>query len=244
MDNLWEPIQPPGSLAARIAERIEELITAEQLRPGDRLPPERELATMLGVSRPSLREAIRSLSARGRLTVRHGQGVFVEEPATTKRLTSSLTTYEHDLDELFAMREVLEVPAAGWAAKNCTDVGIEWLQDAYGQLIDATREPVDWDEVQRLDAAFHEAVVRVAGNRFLMRTLGVLNEIMVTGMETTLRLPGRLEKSAEEHTRILEAIKAGDSRAARSAARAHIRGAHAAARRHMDTPAAAEAGDG
>ncbi|KID29566.1 GntR family transcriptional repressor for pyruvate dehydrogenase complex [Prauserella rugosa] len=234
MVNLWEPIRPPGSLAARIADRIEELITAEQLRPGDRLPPERELATMLGVSRPSLREAIRSLAARGRLAVRHGQGVFVEEPATTKRLTSSLTSYEHDVDELFAMREVLEVPAAGWAAKNRTETGIEWLQDAYDRLVDATRGTVDWDELQRLDAAFHEAVVRVAGNRFLLRTLGVLNEIMVAGMETTLRMPGRLEKSAAEHARILEAIKDGDSRGAQAAARAHIRGAHAAARKFVE----------
>lgn len=238
--NLWEPIRPPGSLAARIAERVEELITLEQLKPGDRLPPERELATMLGVSRPSLREAIRSLAARGRLAVRHGQGVFVEEPATTKRLTSSLDSDEHDLDELYAMREVLEVPAAGWAAKNTGEAGLERLQDAYELLIDATKRDADWDELQRLDAGFHEAVVRVAGNRFLLRTLGVLNEIMAAGMETTLRHPGRLEQSAKEHARILEAIKDGDSRAARAAARAHIRGAHAAALRYLEQHATGE----
>ncbi|TCP44724.1 GntR family transcriptional regulator [Tamaricihabitans halophyticus] len=234
---LWEPIRPPGSLAARIAERVEELMTAEQLKPGDRLPPERELAAMLGVSRPSLREAIRSLAARGRLSVRHGQGVFVEAPLTAKRLASSLRSDEHDLDELYAMREVLEVPAAGWAAKNRTEAGMELLDEAYRELTDAANGQAEWDELQRLDAGFHEAVVRVAGNRFLLRTLGVLNEIMAAGMETTLRHPGRLRQSAKEHARILEAIKDGDSRGARAAARAHIRGAHTAALRYVEQQA-------
>ncbi|MQA07559.1 MAG: FCD domain-containing protein [Pseudonocardiaceae bacterium] len=209
-------------------------MTEEQLKAGDRLPPERELATLLGVSRPSLREAIRSLAAKGRLSVRHGQGVFVEAPLTTKRLTSSLNSDEHDLDELYAMREVLEVPAAGWAAKNHTESGLERLQEAYELLVDAAGRQADWDELQRLDAGFHEAVVRVAGNRFLLRTLGVLNEIMAAGMETTLRHPGRLQQSAKEHTKILEMIKAGDSRGARAAARAHIRGAHAAALKYVE----------
>ena len=232
--NLWEPIRPPGSLAARIAARVEDMLTQEQLKPGDQLPPERELATMLGVSRPSLREAIRSLAALGRLVVRHGQGVFVEEPALTKRLTSSMVSDEHSVDELYAMREVLEVPAAGWAAKNSGDAGVERLQEAYDLLAEAAARNADWDELQRLDASFHEAVVRVAGNRFLLRTLGVLNEIMAAGMETTLRHPGRLEQSAREHGAILDAIRAGDSRAARAAARTHIRSAHAAALRYVE----------
>ncbi|MCT2582020.1 FadR family transcriptional regulator [Actinophytocola sp. S1-96] len=211
------------------------MLTQEQLKPGDQLPPERELAAMLGVSRPSLREAIRSLAARGRLVVRHGQGVFVEEPALTKRLTSSMVSDEHSVDELYAMREVLEVPAAGWAAKNIDEAGIERLKQAYDLLTEAGARNADWDELQRLDASFHEAVVRVAGNRFLLRTLGVLNEIMVAGMETTLRHPGRLAQSAREHAAILNAIQDGDSRAARAAARAHIRSAHAAALRYVES---------
>ncbi|MEU5849435.1 FadR/GntR family transcriptional regulator [Saccharopolyspora shandongensis] len=231
---IWTPIRLPGSLSARIASRVEELISQEQLKPGDRLPPERQLAEMLGVSRPSLREAIRSLATSGRLVVRHGQGVFVEAPATTKRLTSSLTSDEHDLDELYAMREVLEVPAAGWAAKNSSEAGLEWLENAYEQLVVATKSGADWNELQRLDARFHEAVVRVAGNRFLLRTLGVLNEIMAAGMETTLRHPGRLAQSAKEHKKILEMIKTGNVRGAQAAARAHIRGAHAAALRYVE----------
>ncbi|MGH3628169.1 MAG: FadR/GntR family transcriptional regulator, partial [Sciscionella sp.] len=97
---LWEPLRPQGSLSARIASSIEALIVSEGIKPGERLPPERELAAMLGVSRPSLREAISSLAAWGRLTVRHGRGVFVESPETTRRLRDSLLPDEHGVDEL------------------------------------------------------------------------------------------------------------------------------------------------
>ena len=232
-DELWAPIRVPGSLARRIVDRIEGLIAEEHLKPGDRLPPERRLAEMLSVSRPSLREAIGTLAARGRLQVRHGQGVFVEKPDVARRLSSTLGSVEHDLDELYSMREVLEVPAAGWAAKNRDEEGIRALEDAYERLAAASRRDPDpdWDELQRLDAGFHEAVVRVAGNRFLQRTLGVLNEVMAASMETTLRHPGRLAQSSAEHERILEMIKEGNVRGAQAGARAHIRGAHAAALR-------------
>jgi GntR family transcriptional regulator, transcriptional repressor for pyruvate dehydrogenase complex len=196
------------------------------------------------VSRPSLREAIGSLAAKGKLSVRHGQGVFVEADDTTRRLRDG-TRHSLDLAELFAMREVLEVPATGWAAEKADKGALPGIEAAYTALTEtAATKPVDWDELQRLDAAFHEAIVRAARNRFMLRTVGVLNEIMVEGMQTTLRIPGRLEKSAADHARILQAIRDRDPRRARAAARAHIRAAHAAALgrigKGQGAPAAAE----
>lgn len=230
MGELWTPVQQPGSLATRIAAQIEQLIADERLKPGDRLPPERELAVLLGVSRPSLREAIRSLAAQGRVSVRHGQGVFVESDATTRRLRSDLAEIEVNLAELFAMREVLEVPAAGWAATQASPDELAAIEHAFTGLEAAISEkPIDWVELQKLDVAFHESVVKACGNRFLLRTLGVLNEVMVAGMQTTLQIPGRLEKSATDHRRLLEAIRRHDAAGARAAARAHIRAAHTAA---------------
>lgn len=219
-------------MSMHLASRVEELITYEELRPGDRLPPERELAAMLGVSRPSLREAIQSLAAQGKLSVRRGKGVFVEPDSTTKRLRKQLTEQALDLDELYDMREVLEVPAAGWAADHGDRKAVKRLIAAYDALQAAASEPQpDWQRLQRLDAAFHEAVVRSAGNRFMLRTVGVLSEIMETGMQTTLRLPGRLESSARDHERIMRAIQAHDAKGARAASKAHIRAARRAARR-------------
>jgi GntR family transcriptional regulator, transcriptional repressor for pyruvate dehydrogenase complex len=228
---MWQSVAPTGTISDRIAQQIVNLIGSEQLRPGDRLPSERELAALLGVSRPSVREAVKSLEAQGRLVVRHGQGVFVAVPQSQKDLRAALASQQVTLGELFAMREVLEVPAAGWAAAAGDDDRIASISAALDELNTASNaNPRDFTRLQALDAAFHMRIVEAAGNRFLRQTLGVLQEMLATGMETTLLIPGRLAKSRAEHERILDALQQGDSAAARSAARRHIRSAQAAAR--------------
>lgn len=226
---LWTSVRR-GNVADLVASRILDVISSEKLRPGDRLPPERELATLLGTSRPSLREALRSLKEQGRVEIRHGAGVFVADPATTRSLREALLTEEMSLTELFDMREVLELPAAAWAASHQDADKLTRVKDAYDTLMAAGNEtPVDWRGLQRLDAAFHMRIVEAAGNRFLTRTLGVLQEILARGIETTLQVPGRMERSRRDHTQILEALLAGDPSGARRAAAAHIRGARKAA---------------
>ena len=227
--NAWAPIGQ-GSISSLIATRILDVIAHEKMRPGDRLPPERELAARLGVGRPSLREALGALKAQGRLDIRHGSGVFVADPETTRTLRAALYTEEINIEELFNMREVLELSAAAWAAKNQDTVRLEAVTEAY-EILTATslQTDVDWRHLQELDTAFHQRIVEAAGNRFLARTQGVLQEILSRGMETTLRVPGRLEKSRLDHRRILDAILAGDPAAARRAAKAHVEGARKAA---------------
>ncbi|WP_028921580.1 FadR/GntR family transcriptional regulator [Pseudonocardia acaciae] len=226
---LWAPLRQ-GSVSDLIARRILEVIASDRLRPGDRLPPERELAAMLGTSRPSLREALRSLKAQGHVEIRHGSGVFVADPATTRTLRQALLAEEMSLTELFDMREVLELPAAAWAASHQDADRLARVREAYDTLMAASAEDdVDWRRLQELDAAFHMRIVEAAGNRFLTRTLGVLQEILARGMETTLQIPGRLQHSRREHERILDALVSGDPAAARRAASAHIQGARKAA---------------
>jgi GntR family transcriptional repressor for pyruvate dehydrogenase complex len=228
----WAPLRQ-GSVSELIARRILEVIAADKLKPGDQLPPERELAAMLGTSRPSLREALQSLKARGYLDIRHGAGVFVADPATTRSLRQAMAADTMSLTELFDMREVLELPAADWAARAARTEGqhkLAVVATAFETLYLASEPPVrDWAELQQLDTQFHMRIVEAAGNRFLARTNGVLQEMLAQGMETTLQIPGRLEKSRTEHQRILEALLAGDSAAARHAARSHIRAARTAA---------------
>jgi len=227
--SLWTPLRV-GHIPQRIAERILGLITAEQLRPGDRLPPERELARMLGVSRPSLREALKSLQAGGHVDVRHGAGVFVAEPRSARALQAALGEGGMTLAELFAMREVLEGPAAEWAAQVHDQRRLAQVREVYDELVAATLEPeIDWQRLQSLDAAFHLRIIDAAGNRFLRQTAGVLHEMLMRGMETTLAIPGRLERSRRDHERILHALLDGDGPAARGAACAHIRAARDAA---------------
>src|SRR5689334_7655759 len=107
------------ALYQRIANHVRGLIETEQLRPGERLPAERELARMLGVSRVPIREAMRTLSAQGLVEIRRGQGMYVASSAvdaTIDPLAGALLKQRDLLAELFAVRRLLEPASAQWAA--------------------------------------------------------------------------------------------------------------------------------
>lgn len=239
---MWQRVNQSGNISQRIVAQVEQLLSDEKLRSGDRLPSEREMAHLLGASRPSLREAVRVLQAQGRLVVKHGQGVFVAEPKSAQALRSALGNTEISINELFAMREVLEVPAAGWAAEHCTPEHVSQLQEILDELDAAFDEdPADFEQLARLDAGFHLRIADIARNRFLHQTSHVLHDILMSGMKTTLLIPGRREKSQVQHQRILAALEAHDPGAARRAARIHIKSAHQAA---LDRLAAEADGSG
>lgn len=207
-----------------------DFIESERMRPGDRLLPERQLAAMFEVSRPSLREALHILQAQGRIEIRHGQGTFVQEPQVAQEIRAKVMSTEHDLRELFDAREVLEVPAAQWAAERRTREDIRLMRATLNRMdLIGSRADVDFALLQQLDAKFHLSIVEAAKNRFINETLGVLQDILTMSMETTLRLPGRMEISRGEHAAILDAIERGDAKAAGEAASGHIRGACTAA---------------
>src|SRR5690606_13790194 len=116
-------------------------------------------------------EAVRVLQAQGRLVVKHGQGVFVAEPRSEQALRSALASAELSMNELFAMREVLEVPAAGWAAEHVTDEDVEALAAILDELDAAfDDDPEDFARLAKLDAGFHLKIADLARNRFLHQT--------------------------------------------------------------------------
>jgi GntR family transcriptional repressor for pyruvate dehydrogenase complex len=224
----WSAVPDHLTLKSRIGTLIESHIAAHRLAPGDRLPSERDLAAQLSVSRPSLREALRLLEAQGLLVIRRGQGVFVSTSArdvVRERLLQQRVTAE----ELFSMRIVLEEPAARWAARRARPDDLTQLQRILDDLDRACAQPIDVGLLTRLDSAFHMRVVETAGNRFLQQTLGVLQEMIASGMETTLTIPGRTEQAQVEHQRILSALQTGDEDGAAAAAKWHIQSAHRAA---------------
>jgi GntR family transcriptional regulator, transcriptional repressor for pyruvate dehydrogenase complex len=236
--NAWQPLGQ-GKLNERIRIEILRVLEARELSPGDRLPSERELAATLKVSRPSVREAVRSLQAEGRLVVKHGQGVFVAEPSAQRAFRESMARLDASLSELFAMREVLEVPAARWAAQRQDALGLAAVQQAFNDLDQAVRaKPRDFQRLQHLDATFHLRIVQAAGNRLLEQTQGVLNELLMTGLQTTLEIDGRLERSWQEHHAILAALLEGDPPAAARAAQLHVRNVRKAANRRIAEAAA------
>ena len=235
MESLFHPIRESGSLSDRIVTLIEELIDTQALGEGQRLPPERDLATMLGVSRPALREAIKILEAHQRLVVRHGQGVFVglnKQDLVRQRLAN----LEISLIELFRVREVLESAAANWAAASATPEEIEGLARILEEQEQAYLEPVDYVRLKYLDGQFHTTIVSMAKNRFLSQTFGALQEMIDQGMETTLQVPGRLEISRNDHHRVFASIKEGNAEMAAASAAIHIDGAKNAAMKRLRQP--------
>ncbi len=216
--------------AARIATQLIELINVQRLNPGDRLPPERQLAELFAVSRPSLREALHILQAQGLVSIRHGQGTFIQEPIVAQELRASLVSTAHGLNELFDAREVLEVPASKWAAINSSKEDIRHLRATLNQIDTLTwSSPVDFDQLQVLDAKFHLTIVGISGNRFINQTLNILQDVMKISMETTLRLPGRSDVSRGEHHEIFKAIESGNGELASKLTMQHITGARAVA---------------
>lgn len=225
---VWKPLKQPGNLTQRIVLAIEELVDTRQIGAGERLPAERELARLLGVSRPALREGLKILEARGRLAVRHGKGVFVRMSGE-EAMRAGLAHVRANLAELFAMREALEEPAAAWAAAGATPADVARLADALAAEEEARQPPVDFERLGALDAGFHMLIVELAKNRFLRQTLDVLQEMLDAGMETTLTIPGRIDQARADHRAIFEAIEKGDAAGARQAVRKHVRGARDAA---------------
>jgi len=201
-------------------------IESSNLKPGAKLESERELARILGISRPSLREAIQILQAQGRLVSKHGVGVFVLDEEVGGRIKDAYLSQRHTIEELFQMREILEAPAVEWAAERRSGEQLLEIKRALGRLRDALKEdPIDFDRVRELDMEFHLVIVRSAQNRFLNQTLGTLQEIMRHSMDNTLKLPGRIDQSEEEHSIILEAIENRDPINARLMIIQHIHNA-------------------
>src|SRR5258705_12771216 len=153
-----------GQAMEQVVARVYELIKREDLKPGDRLPPERELAKQLGISRPSLRAGLSSLISMGVLQSRQGAGTFIVDgpPALDSeplRLLAALHGFS--FDHMFETRSVLEVGAAGLAAERATCDQLATMSDAIAEMFGALKDP---QQFLVHDVSFHRAVASASGN--------------------------------------------------------------------------------
>jgi GntR family transcriptional repressor for pyruvate dehydrogenase complex len=212
-----------GRLHEEVVSQIQELIEQRQLRPGDKLPPERELTKGFDVSRTVVREAVRSLEERGLVDVRHGSGVYVAEPsidAVTESLALHLRVSESSLMPLLEVREILEVEIAGLAAERATQEDQEQMERSLRHeagLFDSR------DEYVEADLEFHELLTRATHNEVLPILLKPLAELLRESRRVTIEPPGSTELSLAGHREIFEAVKNGDREQAREAMREHLR---------------------
>ena len=211
------------SVTDEAIDKIQGLIISGSWGPGDRLPRESELAAQLGLSRNSLREAVRALSQLRVLEVKQGDGTYVTslEPELLLESTSfvsHLLVGESAL-ELFEVRRLLEGAAAALAAARIDAAGREELGRKLQQMIES--ETVE--ALVEADVDFHAVIARATGNTFLTSLLASLSSRTIRARLWRGReVDNALDVTRDEHRRIYEAVVGGDPELARAAAVAHI----------------------
>lgn len=204
--------------------RLREMIHRGELRSGDRLPPERDLAKLLGVSRPTLRAGIRSLSAVGVLQSKQGAGTFVVEadasPALDSnplRLLASLNGFSSA--EMFEARLSLEMAIAGLAAERATGNHLAAMAEELAEMYATLDEP---EEFLVHDMRFHQTIATASGNRILTALMNMVASILFDVRSKTVHRAHDLKESAEMHRQIYRSIREGKSDGARNAMRDHL----------------------
>ena len=211
-------------LSDRLAVRIAEQIDGGALKPGDRLPTEQRLAAAYGVSRTVVREAVHQLRSQGLVRSRQGSGVFVTAPPAHRALAFDPKVLE-SLDavvQMVELRRVIEGEMAALAAKRATRVQVADLKRALLAIDSAT----DRGELGvEQDLAFHRAIGEATGNPQFVRLLGILEAYLRDAMTVTKGYESMradfMEQVRREHRAILDAVAAGDEKAARRAATQH-----------------------
>lgn len=211
-----------------IAVELETRILEGSLKPGDRLPAERELASELGVSRPSLREAIQKLVSKGLVTTRHGGGTVVTdrlEAPFVDPWQQMLAGHPMLQSDLLEFRHMLEGEAARLAAERATDVDIERIQAAFAALDDAYAGDDIVACIDR-DVAFHQAIAEASHNVLIGHLTSSLLRVIHGHVSSNLAYlhadPAKWDQLKMQHRAIRQSILMHDSAAAVTAARAHI----------------------
>jgi GntR family transcriptional repressor for pyruvate dehydrogenase complex len=221
------PIPQDGSSRPHyIAERLRQKFLTGSLRPGDRVPPERELATALRVSRSALREGLRILEAEGLLNIVHGRGTYVVDAGSrtpdTKPAVAASTIVSKEVLELMQVRRILEPEAAALAARHFRLSDAKALRRICERgMVLASREAPALDRLAALNRTFHLRILAASGNRAIERIVAGILDLLAENS-----LHWRCEQWAlrwPEHIPIAEAITAGEADAARSLMIEHLK---------------------
>ena len=222
----FESLANGRRLSDRVADRLLEHILEADLQPGDKLPTESELGRQFEVSRTVVREAVRSLAARGIVDVRPGAGISVARvgPATASESLRLVVRGSTDLtyDRVHEVRRTLEVELARLAAQRATAADIAELQRIHDAQIASA---ADIPRAARLDVRFHRTIATMTRNELFVIMLDSLSDVMLQVRLQAMPLPGDLERGFLEHQGIVDAIAAGDAVAARREMARHLESA-------------------
>ena len=210
----------PRRLYRQVAEQLRQLFDSGEFAVGDRLPPERELAERMGISRPTIREALIALEVEGRVRIRVGSGIYVTAPS---RLPANPTTDEGPF-ELLRAREFVEGAVAEEAARLATAADIAAMDDILQQM---EGKPHPNHATLTLDRAFHTTVASTLGNAVLVRVIGDLFDQRMNPyferLSSYFEDPTTWDAALEEHRLVRDAIAARDPKRAKQAMQGHLR---------------------
>jgi len=216
-----EAIRRPR-LCDEVARQLQEMIQAGRLKPGDRLPPERDLVRRFQVSRGSVRDALRKLEVVGLVRSRQGEGTVVQELSADSLVTplsAALVPKRELLAELLELRRIVEPAFAARAAARATPQAIASMEEVLRRQREKSRRHESTIEE---DSEFHYLVATASGNAVVNRVVDLLMDLMRESRARSLQVDGRLESSLEGHTRILQAIRRGSPRGAEKAMLRHL----------------------
>jgi DNA-binding FadR family transcriptional regulator len=209
-------------VAEEVADRIRVLMLDGTFPPGEPLPSERHLAERFGVSRGSIRDALRTLETIGLLETRHGQGTFPHELSVDRLVAplASVMAYRADLqDELLDVRRMFEPAVARVAALRATDEDLADLQ----RILETQRQKLKTGQSAIAeDTAFHAVLARSTRNRVVMSIMATLNDLLVESRTHSLEQKGRPARSMDGHEAVVAALRRRDADGASQAMYSHI----------------------
>lgn len=218
----------PEKLSQSVVRQIEGLILRGILRPGERLPSERDLAERLGVSRPSLREAVAELQEAGLLTTRASAGIFVAEvlgSAFSPALVGLFQRHDEAISDYLAFRRDLEALAAERAARLASDTDLQVVDTIFAKM-EAAHQKRDPADEARLDAEFHMAIIEASHNVIMLHMMRSMFDLLRQGVfynrQVVFRRKTTRATLLDQHRAIRDALLARDPVAARAAVEDHL----------------------
>jgi len=210
------------ALSEKIVERLLNLIREKQLHPGDRLPPERELAPMMGVSRPSLREALRALSVMKVIENRQGSGTYItslKPELFVNHLDFIFSVNDATFIDLFEARKIIEVGLVALAAKLINQEQLSRLEGCLKRSAAAVEKP---GAFLQADLDLHNIIIEASHNRTLALFMKSINQINIASRQRTNELPEVRRRTLKDHKAIVAALREHDPEAAAQAMRNHL----------------------
>jgi GntR family transcriptional repressor for pyruvate dehydrogenase complex len=218
------PIDRAG-ITELVVERIKDLLARGELKAGSRLPPERDLADMLNISRPSLRTALKALSVMGIIHAKPGAGTYIADSLPeifTEPMQFMTLINNTSIEELFEARRIIEAGLAELAAERATADDVQALINE----LEGMRATIDDPEnFLKHDVRFHQVMAHIANNKLMSCVMDTIAQLLFHIRRQTIANASDLDEAIEWHQKIIEAIRKHDPKRAKDMLSGHLRAA-------------------